>query len=81
LVAICPYQLKSFVSEEEFALAFERCLPSAPMSCGVRRVARVGGEWVLVDLPRDRILITGDIIVNGSPDGSPDEPQARGGAG
>jgi len=34
----------------------------------VRRVARVGGEWVIVGLPRDRILITGDIVVNGSPD-------------
>jgi hypothetical protein len=34
----------------------------------VRRVARAGGEWVMVGLPRDRILITGDIVVNGSPD-------------
>jgi hypothetical protein len=34
----------------------------------VRRVARGSGEWVLVGLPRDRILITGDIVVNGSPD-------------
>lgn len=34
----------------------------------VRRVPRVGGEWVMVGLPRDRILITGDIVVNGSPD-------------
>ena len=34
----------------------------------VRRIARVGGEWVIVGLPRDRILITGDIVVNGSPD-------------
>lgn len=33
----------------------------------VRRVARVGGEWVIIGLPRDRILITGDIVVNGSP--------------
>jgi hypothetical protein len=35
----------------------------------VRRIARVGGGWVLVGLPRDRILITGEIVVNGSPDG------------
>jgi hypothetical protein len=34
----------------------------------VRRVARAGGERVMVGLPRDRILITGDIVVNGSPD-------------
>jgi hypothetical protein len=34
----------------------------------VRRVARVGGEWVTVGLPRDRILITADIVVNRSPD-------------
>jgi hypothetical protein len=27
----------------------------------------VGGEWVIVGLPRDRILITGDIVVNGFP--------------
>jgi hypothetical protein len=35
----------------------------------VRRVSRGDGEWVIVGLPRDRILITGDIVVNGSPDG------------
>jgi hypothetical protein len=34
----------------------------------IRRVARVGGEWVIVGLPRDRILITGDIVVNGPTD-------------
>jgi hypothetical protein len=35
----------------------------------VRRLARVGGEWIIVGQPRDRILITGDIVVNGSADG------------
>jgi hypothetical protein len=34
----------------------------------VRRLARGRGEWIIVGLPRDRILITGDIVVNGSPD-------------
>ena len=34
----------------------------------VRRLARERGEWIIVGLPRDRILITGDIVVNGSPD-------------
>jgi hypothetical protein len=34
----------------------------------IRRVPRMGSEWVIVGLPRDRILITGDIVVNGSPD-------------
>jgi hypothetical protein len=34
----------------------------------VRRLARVGGEWVMVGLLRDSILITGDIVVNASPD-------------
>jgi hypothetical protein len=32
----------------------------------IRRVGRVGGEWVLVGLPRDRILITGDIVADGT---------------
>jgi hypothetical protein len=34
----------------------------------IRRVARAGGERLMVGLPRDRILITGKIVVNGSPD-------------
>jgi hypothetical protein len=33
----------------------------------VRRLARGRGEWIIVGLPRDRILITGDIVVNVSP--------------
>ena len=34
----------------------------------VRRLARGRGEWIIVGLPRDRILITGDIVVNVSSD-------------